>query len=451
MKLAKTVKCRITSHSDIFVPTLNIYRDALGFIIQVVNNEWEDISNLSFANDKCSFVEKLIHETKENQNPKYKSFDSLFYKFPSYFRRGAINEAVGIVSSYRSNLSNYQEKKAQLQAEGKILKDKPPALSTKHYSFPAFYKGNMFQKLSSSEVMIKVFKDNDWQWIAITFDSKNLKKRDLETYKECNPTLIKSGNKFYLHIPFEGNFKFKEKKLKDKIAIAVDLGLTNSAVCSAMKSDGTVIDRLFINQPIEKDQMLHRLGRLKKTQKHSCVNSKNKLPNYWRKINNLQLQIVNDTVNKIMKLAIKHDADVVVFEHLSKFKMPKGTYGYAQRHKEKLQFWAKMKIQNKVEEIAHREGIRISRVSPKNTSALAFDGSGIVIRNPKKDLCIFSTGKQYHSDLNASYNIGARYFIREIIKTLSEKRESDVLAKVPELQARTERTLASLISLNKAL
>ncbi len=95
--------------------------------------------------------------------------------------------------------------------------------------------------------------------------------------------------------------------------------------------------------------------------------------------------------------------------------------------------------------------MRCSTVSPKNTSALAFDGSGKVKRNSKKDICIFTSGKVYHSDLNASYNIGARYFVRETLKTFSEKRRSAVLAKVPELQTRTRCTLASLINLVKAM
>lgn len=33
-------------------------------------------------------------------------------------------------------------------------------------------------------------------------------------------------------------------------------------------------------------------------------------------------------------------------------------------------------------------------------------------------LCRCQTGKQYNCDLNASYNIGARYDIRELLKTL---------------------------------
>ncbi|WP_249315659.1 transposase [Bacillus sp. FJAT-49711] len=58
--------------------------------------------------------------------------------------------------------------------------------------------------------------------------------------------------------------------------------------------------------------------------------------------------------------------------------------------------------------MAHYIGIRMTRVNPRNTSALAYDGSGKVKRNDKKDLSTFTTGKVYHADLSASYNIAAR-------------------------------------------
>ncbi|MGM7685147.1 hypothetical protein ACSVDA_23875 [Cytobacillus sp. Hm23] len=108
-------------------------------------------------------------------------------------------------------------------------------------------------------------------------------------------------------------------------------------------------------------------------------------------------------------------------------------------------------LKNKVTQMAHYLGMRISRINARNTSALAFDGSGEVERNPKKDLPTFSTGKVYHADLSASYNIGARYFIRGIQKSIPEKKWLSLQAKVPELAKRTEQNLSSLISLNYAL
>src|SRR5699024_12512802 len=107
-------------------------------------------------------------------------------------------------------------------------------------------------------------------------------------------------------------------------------------------------------------------------------------------------------------------------------------------------------IHTKIKEMEQYKGIRKIRVNPDGKSKLAFDRSGEVNRNDKKDIAVFTTGKQYHADLNASYNIGARYFIREILKTFSEKKKSALMAKVPQLSARTQQSLSTLISLHQA-
>ena len=139
-----------------------------------------------------------------------------------------------------------------------------------------------------------------------------------------------------------------------------------------------------------------------------------------------------------------------MFEFLSKFKIPKNFYG-AKRLRATLQHWAKAKIQKLVIQKAHIYGIRVKFVSPKGTSKYAFDGSGEVVRNSKKDICKFQNGKIYNADLNASYNIGARYFVKEYLKPLSEMIRLQVEAEVPLLADRTTHSLASLIRLAEVI
>lgn len=77
---------------------------------------------------------------------------------------------------------------------------------------------------------------------------------------------------------------------------------------------------------------------------------------------------------------------------------------------------------------------------------------GEVARNSTNmALCRFRNGKQYNCDLNASYNIGARYFIREYLKPIPETEWSLIMAKVPELERRTNCTLSTLFSLYAVL
>ncbi|MGM7685060.1 RNA-guided endonuclease TnpB family protein, partial [Cytobacillus sp. Hm23] len=272
-------------------------------------------------------------------------------------------------------------------------------------------------------------------------------KRGVWEWKESSPKLVKVGKKYFLNFTYEHKVTLTKTKLKDQKICAIDLGITNSAVCSAMDSTGTVLARKFINQPKEKDRLYTMTNKLRKVQ---AITGWIAAPNFWRRINGIQKHIVNNTSYEIVKFAREHNCDVIVLEYLDKMKTPKGYYG-AKKLRFKLHYWRKKGIKNKVTQMAHYLGMRISRINARNTSALAFDGSGKVERNPKKDLATFSTGKVYHADLSASYNIGARYFIRGVQKSISEKKWLSLQAKVPELAKRTEQNLSSLISLNLAL
>ncbi|MBT2680518.1 transposase [Bacillus sp. ISL-35] len=446
VKIAKTLRCKVTNHSSIFEATVAVYNEALSFVIDVIEQEYDHLSHLS-TKFVVPSVEKLIHITKSNPSPKYKEFNQRLYKFPSYFRRGAINAAFGKVKSYRSNYQNWLNEKEVALAEGKKFNKNPPRLQLEHKEFPVFYKSNMFERTWATSAQIKVFHNNDWVWMDIEFKEQNLYKRDVWDWKEHNPKLVKVGKKYFLNFTYTHKVKLSETKIKDQKVCAIDLGITNSAVCSVMDAKGTVLARKFINQPKEKDRLYRMTNKLRKVQRVSGWVS---APNYWRQINGLQKHIVHITSHEIVKFAKEHNCDVVVFEYLDKMKVPKGFWG-AKKLRFKLRYWRKTAIQNKVTEMAHYAGMRISRINARNTSALAYDGSGEVERNYKKDLATFTTGKVYHADLSASYNIAARYFIRAYQKSMSEKSWLSLQAKVPVLAKRAYQTLSSLISLTQAL
>lgn len=138
--------------------------------------------------------------------------------------------------------------------------------------------------------------------------------------------------------------------------------------------------------------------------------------------------------------------NVIVFEHLNMQGKKRGA------NKQKLHMWKKNMIQQLVLHKAHRHGIRISRVCPYNTSKLAYDGSGYVLRGskanlPTYELCQFVNGKIYNCDLSASYNIAARYFIREIEKSISAMKWSQAVANVKSLAKRTLNTYSTYLEL----
>lgn len=209
-----------------------------------------------------------------------------------------------------------------------------------------------------------------------------------------------------------------------------------------MHRDGTVTGRKFIDHPVEKDRLYTDSRVISASQKDG--NYKNH--RLWRFINNYNQFIAIDTARKIVDFASENNCQVIVLEALS-FKRKIG--GSRAR---KITLWRKRDIAHRVESMTASLGIRVSYVCPAGTSVYAYDGSGKVARDEKNHrLCTFANGRQYNCDLSASYNIAARYFIRAIVKTVSEKRRLDIQAKVPELSKRTLCTLSTLISLAAGL
>ena len=433
MKIISTYGIKIKHYNKIFNHTVEIYRKAVDFFIGVALNEWDTISIIPGSKLRVNKIEALTIRTKNNTDPEYpfEDYNKAFYKFPSYLRRSAISEALGKVSSYKSNLANWEFDP----------KGKKPSKPRAGNLYPCLYKDNMYQRNSDYEAKIKVRIRNTWDWLTVS-----LKKSDVDyiikhchSLKECAPSLQKKGREWFLNFPFEEKVSLNTVPIKKQIIAAVDLGVNSACVVSVMKPDGTVIGRKFLKLPRENDCLIHSMNRIKKAQQNGATRT----PRLWAKTKGISEDIAVKTANFIVKTAHDYNVNTIIFEHLDFRNKSK-----AQR----LQHWKANRVQSIVTHKAHRLGIRVSRVNAYNTSKLAFDGSGQVKRDAKNySVCTFTTGKIYNCDLNASYNIGARYFIREILKSSSVKKRLQLVAKVPRVSKRSTCTLSTLISLNAVL
>ena len=440
MNIFSSYKVKIKHYNHIFEQTVEIYRNAVSFFIDVCDKEWgvlESLKNL----ERCRKIEELTLQTKKNQNPKY-DFNERFYKMPSYLRRSAINTATGCYSSYYSNLKNWEENSVGNR----------PKLQLDRNVMPTLYKDNMYIRTDDKSARIKIFYKNDWVWLDVELNNQDVKyiQNHCKFKKEYVPTLKKRGKCWYLVFPFEDKVEFQKVDIQNQIICAVDLGLNNNATCSIMQSDGTVVGRKFVNLATEKDHLYKALNRVKKAQQ----NGARRCPTLWKHVNDLNTDISRKTAKDIIDFAVLYNTDVIVFEHLDTQGKKKG------KGKQKLALWRKQEIQKLVEHKAHILGIRISHICAWNTSKLAFDGSGKVERGTyvqngvekyNYSICTFSNGKQYHCDLNASYNIGARYFIRELLKSDSVMRRLSSQTKDSDYGTGTTRTLSTLIRLNADL
>ena len=443
MEIYSSYACKIKGQQNILNETVRIYRAAVDFFIDVCLKHWDDILLLKKALDKRAYVEAVTHATKENKIIWY-DFDQAFYKFPSYLRRSAMTEAIGKVSSYKSNLQNWEQ-------ENPTTRGNRPALPKAGRTYPCLYKKNTFLQTGAYTAKIKVWIRNTWDWMDITFQKSDMDYliNHCSAREQGAPSLLKKGKQWFLSFPFQEQMELVKTPAEEQVILAVDLGINNACVCSIIKADGTVLGRKFVKLSREYDCLQHKLNHIKRAQCHGS----RKVSVLWRLANYVNDDIAAKTAAAILDTAVLYNVDVIVFEHLDLNGRKRGS------KKQKLHLWKVRKVQSMVTDKAHRHGMRISHICAWNTSRLAFDGSGKVLRGTESSkisannysMCEFPSGKLYHCDLNASYNIGARYFIRELLKSVSVTKQQHILAKVPECAKRSTCTLSTLISLNAVL
>ena len=409
--------------------TMEIYRQAVGYLTEIYAQVWEELRKIPETKKRFNTAEHMVHMTKKN-TARF-DFDLRFPKMPSYLRRSAIQHALGSVSSYETRLGQWKETG--------VLSGRPK-LTCRNHAMPVFYRDVMYREGAEGkdEAYLKLYDGHDWKWFRVY-----LKRTDMEylrkkwSGKEASaPTLERKHHKYFLRFSYTEEVTVSKTAVKEQVICSVDLGINTDAVCSIMRADGTILGRKFINFSSDKDHLYHVLGRIRRFQRE---HSSRQVQSRWDYAKRLNMELSRKIAAEITRYAAEYQVDVIVFEYLEMQGKISG------KKKQKLHLWRKRDIQKLCEDRAHRNGIRVSRVSARNTSRLACDGSGAVVRNQENhSLCTFRTGKQYNCDLSASYNIGARYFIRELLKPLPETERSSLEAKVPAVKRRTSCVYADL-------
>ena len=409
--------------------TMEIYRQAVGYLTEIYAQVWEELRKIPETKKRFNTAEHMVHMTKKN-TARF-DFDLRFPKMPSYLRRSAIQHALGSVSSYETRLGQWKETG--------VLSGRPK-LTCRNHAMPVFYRDVMYREGAEGkdEAYLKLYDGHDWKWFRVYLKRTDMEylRRNWKGKKASAPALEKRHRRYFLRFSYTEEVTLTQTPVKEQIICSVDLGINTDAVCTIMRSDGTVLGRRFIDHPSEKDRMYRTLGRIRRSQReHGSAQTQGR----WAYTKRLNTELGKKIAGAIVRYAEENHADVIVFEYLEMQGKISG------KKKQKLHLWRKRDIQKCCEHQAHRKGMRVSRICAWNTSRLAYDGSGAVTRDRENhSLCTFQTGKRYNCDLSASYNIGARYFIRELLKPLPATERSLLEAKVPPVKRRTSCVYADL-------
>jgi len=383
--------------------TVRLYRDYTRLLIGVVWTHWPYINS---AESQCHAVERLIHATADNPSPRYRLFDRRFHKFPSYLRRAAIEAACGQVSSFITRYGQWQS------GQRKRRDALPPRRTNDNARNPALYRGQCIKfDEAYAAAEIKVWNGNDWVWITVPLASKRL-RHAVPTNKALSPALLTDSKTMRLSVPFESTVSIPVSK-KIRRACAVDLGINSTATASIVTQDGTVVARKFFHRAADIDRRDKGLLQIRR-KAGQTTGATGKLGRgfcrgLYRKAANRNRDKANRLSGEIVSFALEHEAEALVFEHLKHFRPAAGKKRSTLR--QRFHGWLHRKLFDKTRERAQEACIRVACVNPRGTSKYAYDGSGLVTRDPKNTaLATFSTGKHYNADLNASYNIAARWF-----------------------------------------
>lgn len=413
---------------SIMKATRTVCLDALKFCTEIFLSEWDELKEYTSLMRKRR-GDILIHTTKDSI-AKYPMFDERFPYMPSYMRRAIVADALGIVSSYVSNHKNWEDLPVSERGDEPVL------------GYPTVYELTFYDQdrrldLSEGIISLKLYDNTGWKWYHFKVsrsDAAYIAKM-ADTRKLLSPVVEKSKGRYRIRFCFEEKRDLvqNENSLGYTI-LSVDLGINAPASYSVMTADGSVHARGVIHLPCDEDRLKRMINRKRMYQqagkKSRCI---------YRMVRNANELLSIHTAKAIMETAILYSVDCIVFEYLDLGERKHGKY------RERLHMWRANDVQDRVTLQAHRHGMRVSRVCAWGTSKLAFDGSGRTdrrsvyryVHGKKKynySLCTFTTGKIYNCDLNAAYNIGARFFLREYEK----------LPGCPVLPKTPQRTLATL-------
>ena len=391
-----------TQHQkELLQKTVSEFRCLVRCLVGVINTHWSTIGLLD-AKSQIPAIEKLVHQTAKNPSPKYQYFNRHFYKFPSYYRRGAIQFAVGQVSSfntrYRSWQSGIRKRKDAL----------PPRLNVDCGTYPPLYKGQCIKFADDlNSAAIKVFTGTDWIWTTVGITGH--RERHLNpNNKQKSPYLIVRDKNCHLSVPFQ----IKVPKLKDtESVLSADLGINTTATVSVVNFDGTVSYREFIHPGRDIDQRDKRLKRISKKASLTGKLQKGFARGLYRKAGNINREIGQKVSARLIKIAKQYGVKYIVFEHLKGWR-PKGGKKRSTL-KQRFHNWLHRRIVNLTEMKWSELGGRVVFVNPRGTSSYAYDGSGKLKRSSKNyELAVFASGKKYNCDLSASYNIASRFILK---------------------------------------
>ncbi len=410
-------------HAVWFAANQSLFNHVAAFYFEVIQAH-AGVLDLS-AKEALTALEKLTHTTYQNPHP-IMPLSDIQQDIPAMFRRAAIHAALGSARSFYSHRASWHKRKQKAEAKGKKFTERPPVPPRSWNKSATLYAG-MWRERSEHSIVVKVWTGTCWSWLKCRITGREVPS-DAEM---GSPQLIRHGKQWWLHTPVEKQFK-NPGKIEKQVTThpetkmcAVDLNINeNIAVCTIQTVEGSILATTFIGGGQRVNGFRKKLlGRIARNRRETGIIAQGEQDNadLWRKIRNTDEHLAHLVSARIVQFAKKHQATILVFEHLGNLKPERGKYSH--RGNTKRAFWMKGRIFSYAKYKAWNAGIITSRVSPRNTSRECACCHGQVFRyaagqaacgyTPGAPLVLCpECGMAGNADRNASLMIGSRLVAR---------------------------------------
>ena len=177
----KTIKYQLRcSHAEWFISTEGYYRDVLNFYYHLLLHR-KELWNLNTFQMQRE-LECLTIEGRDGRKPVY---PLPFSKVPLYFRRSAINKAIGCLKSHLG-LSRSVDKTEEYD---------PPLPETIDASL-TYFKG-MYREFTDTGITLKVWDGSSWHWMECRLKGSPFPANAMV----LSPSVVPGSKICWLHVP----------------------------------------------------------------------------------------------------------------------------------------------------------------------------------------------------------------------------------------------------------
>lgn len=406
-------------HLEWMEETKNLYNKVLEFYYQLLFRQMELLSLSDY--ELLRSLEILTIGTREHKKAGILPELPLdgFPKLPLYFRRAAINAAIGMIRSYASRLADWQK---NLECSGQPAGCPQPA--AQFHAAPVFYQG-MYRNWEEDAIELKLWTGSCWKWTFCRMKGRALPKEG----KCLSPSLKVLHKRAELHIPVEQKVadirKIRERLQTGDSICAVYLPNQDTlAVCVHMNPDGTILHTSFFKGGSElkrqKEALLLRATRNPEEKPVLSYRVK-------RKLQQMNEACAHQISRQIVDFAVQRQVTVIAVPGYRTAMPP----SILQKSGSDIYTWIGRSILKKISYKAFQKGILVGTVAPKKLAFLCAECGAEVMRyneghrpgyayyGGKLFLC--PNGHQGNAARNAAVNVGKVFLEQNRYRTLPQE------------------------------